>query len=71
MILSQISELASLQQAFHEKDRRWTDLLKRTDDATEEADPDRSAAKYEIYAENSKVGVIGDHAVIRGDLKIG
>jgi len=69
MILSQISELASLQQAFHEKDRRWTDLLKRTDDATEETEPDRSAAKYEIHAENSKIGVIGDNAAIRGGIK--
>jgi len=69
MILSQISELKALQDAFHAKDRRWIDLLKRTNDATEEADPNISEAKYEIHAENSKIGVIGDNATIRGGMK--
>ena len=68
MILSQIGELASLQQAFHEKNRHWTDILKQPDDATEKSDADKSGTKYKIHAENSKIGIIGDNATIQGGI---
>ncbi len=70
MILSQISELKGIQNAFHEKDRRWTDILKRLDDAPEESEAN-TAAKFDIHAENSEIGVIGDNATIHGGIKFG